>query len=1098
MIDAPATCRECGARLPGGPLAGLCPVCLLGASVNEADWVDTAAPALPQTVGRMPFWRFGRYQVIEEISRGGAGVVFRARDEGLQRDVALKILRAGSLASRDDTRRLFLEARAAARLNHPGIVPVFEVSGPDEAQPFLAMSFIPGGTLAQRLKRGALPAMEVARLLATVSRAVHHAHQHGIIHRDLKPGNILFDADGSPLVADFGLARLLDEDEALTQTHAVLGTPAYLSPEQAAGRSGELTTSTDVYALGAILYECLVGRAPFSENEFPKLLRQIAEAPPVPPRQINAGVPADLETICLKCLEKEPAKRYGTAHELADDLERFLGDEPIQARPVSPVEKAWRWCHRKRALATSLLLILILLAIVIVGSPLAVFYIDRERRRAEAGERIARQKQYLSDMNLAQKAWEEGNLRRAMELLNNHSPQPGQTDRRGFEWRYLWNLCRDVSLSTQPLPAGDPVMAFANTPAHSFVVAACQTTVRVLDAATGLMLDQFSYPNSQTANANHLAALAANSTNLLAIHRTGGVVGLRDLAAKKWFMSFQPFDRNLSTIALSPDGRMLAAGEGRRFALWDVSMRSAESAHVLWSHELERDCRNLIFSPDGQTLLVERQNPGDDSLTAWEVETGRKLAGFPPAPAGYIWALAFSPDGRLLAHSGVSTRITVLDFAQRTVKWSLDGHLGTVTSLTISADGERLLSSGLDGTIRQWDLRTGQRTGLWRDPRENGVSWAGFAPGGHSLLSHNGSELKIWSTDEESPAITIENEQNMGGPAPAISPDGKWLVTTGPTPTTTTSDHAKLWELRTRRHALDLAHGDIGVSGPAFSPDGKLFALGSQGRVIGLWETAAWEGTSVRALPVTYLTNDFVPGSLAFSSDGTILAAAGLFSDLGVPSEATNRLAFWEVGSWRKLDLRPGAGAGRNTNAAAATVAFSRDGRWFALGSRDGWARLWDFSARRLVKEFQVYPPNPRNYSVLGVVVAFSRDGRWLAAHALGDRYVSLLDLAHRDQPTRRLDTDSHYRVWSLAFAPDGKSLATGGNDGLIRLWNLETFEAALALRHGPGHSLFITFAPDGNLLVSQESQGRLKLWPATPVTAIPQLHPAEDHGDWK
>ncbi|PYI82697.1 MAG: serine/threonine protein kinase, partial [Verrucomicrobia bacterium] len=297
-IDSHATCRVCGARLPTGPLSGLCPACLFDSSL-QGPTSDTAPgqDELPITANQPR--RFGRYQVFEEISRGGAGVVFRARDEALHREVALKFLRAGPLASRDDTRRLFLEARAAARLNHPGIVPVFEIGGADDAQPFLAMAFLPGGTLAQRLKQSPMTPVQAARWLAIMARAVHFAHQHGILHRDLKPGNILFDAAGSPLVADFGLARLLDEDQTLTRTDAVLGTPAYLAPEQAGGHVGEITTAADIHALGAILYEMLTGRPPFTDSNLPSLLRQIAETSPIAPRQINPGIPRDLETICL-------------------------------------------------------------------------------------------------------------------------------------------------------------------------------------------------------------------------------------------------------------------------------------------------------------------------------------------------------------------------------------------------------------------------------------------------------------------------------------------------------------------------------------------------------------------------------------------------------------------------------------------------------------------------------------------------------------------------------------------------------------------------------------------------------------------------------
>jgi tetratricopeptide (TPR) repeat protein/tRNA A-37 threonylcarbamoyl transferase component Bud32 len=374
-IKSQAVCRGCGARLPSGPLAGLCPACLLDSALSPPPPPQAQPPPSDLPSGAEFPWQFGRYQVLEEIARGGAGVVFRARDEGLCRDVALKFLRAGPLATREDTRRLFLEARAAARLRHPHIVPVFEVGGPDDTRPFLAMAFLPGGTLAQRLKRGTVSPTQAARWMSAVARAVHHAHLHGILHRDLKPGNILFDAEdsphatsedvsspGQPMVADFGLARLLDEEETLTRTDALLGTPAYLAPEQAVRSAGEITTAADIHALGAILYETLTGRPPFADDHLPSLLRQIAETPPVPPRQLKPTIPRDLETICLKCLEKEPSKRYPSAAAFAEDLERFLKDEPIQARPIGPTAKAWRWCQRNRTVTASAALFVALVA----------------------------------------------------------------------------------------------------------------------------------------------------------------------------------------------------------------------------------------------------------------------------------------------------------------------------------------------------------------------------------------------------------------------------------------------------------------------------------------------------------------------------------------------------------------------------------------------------------------------------------------------------------------------------------------------------------------------------------------------------------------
>jgi hypothetical protein len=326
-----------------------------------------AEAAQPDVAAQVRVPSFGDYELLRELARGGMGVVFRARQVSLNRPVALKMILAGRLADEADVRRFHLEAEAAANLDHPGIVPIYEV-GQHEGQHYFSMGFVEGQSLAQRLAGGPLPPCEAAALLVKVAEAVAYAHQHGVIHRDLKPANILLDAHGSPRITDFGLAKNVQGDSGLTGSGQILGTPSYMPPEQAGGDRGAVGPAADVYAMGATLYCMVTGRPPFQAATVVDTVQMVVSQEPVPPRRLNVTIPRDLETIILKCLEKEPKRRYGSAAALAEDLQRFLDGEPILARPVSAFERALKWARRRPAIAT-------LLAMVGVGwllpSPLA-------------------------------------------------------------------------------------------------------------------------------------------------------------------------------------------------------------------------------------------------------------------------------------------------------------------------------------------------------------------------------------------------------------------------------------------------------------------------------------------------------------------------------------------------------------------------------------------------------------------------------------------------------------------------------------------------------------------------------------------------------
>src|ERR1700736_897102 len=364
---AQSVCAQCGSRLtPYGDGEKLCTHCLLQVALNQDDVdPDQALRRLDHSIpsdNGTPI-EFGDYELLQEIGRGSQGVVYRARQKSLNRTVALKIIACGHWASQPHLKRFRREAEAAASLNHPGIVPIYEVGERDGAC-YFSMGFVEGGQLDAIASQEPMSLRRAAELIAKLARVVHYAHEHGILHRDIKPGNILLDATGEPHLSDFGLARLVETESTVTQTRDVMGTPSYMAPEQAAGDNAAISSATDVYGLGAVLYQLLTGHPPFAGETSYETIKLLLDTEPRQPRLWSRKIDRDLSTICLKCLEKDPKRRYSSALALAEDLERWLKHEPILARRIGVITRGKKWVRRNPTMAIAAVLLVGLVAVV--------------------------------------------------------------------------------------------------------------------------------------------------------------------------------------------------------------------------------------------------------------------------------------------------------------------------------------------------------------------------------------------------------------------------------------------------------------------------------------------------------------------------------------------------------------------------------------------------------------------------------------------------------------------------------------------------------------------------------------------------------------